>query len=310
MNNPHDLPAEMLAFAEYLRKGADFIDGPGMEQVRRGTKVLREATTRALPPVHRVEEATFEDMRYRIYRPHEAPTRCAAVFLHGGGWTHLDIDVYDPVLRRIALEGDIALIALDYPLAPETPFPANLEACIRFIRHVHAEAETLGIDPSFALMGDSAGANLALGASIVLRDAGETFVDALGLAYGAYELADESPSYLYGDGALPMTTEGLRGALAAYIPDPAQRSHPLVSPLRADLSGLPPTFLSIASHDNLYDENVEMARRLGYAGVDVTMRIYPKTIHGFLEAESVTGSPAASLALREIARFAGLRNRA
>jgi acetyl esterase len=304
VQNPHKLPADMLAFAEYLNKAGELIAGPDIADIRGGTKALREGATRRQPSVHAVEESTFEGMRFRIYRPFEKSAGRAALFLHGGAWSHLDIDVYDPIARRIALEGDLTVIALDYPLVPETPFPANIEACAHFACYLHSNAAVLGIDPRFALMGDSAGANLALSASLLLRDTGELFIDALGLIYGAYELAAESESYThYGGGELPMTTEGVRGALAFYIPDEAQRRHPLASPLRSDLSGLPPTFLSVASHDNLYDENIEMARRLGYAGVDVTLRIYPKTIHGFLEAESVTGAAVAGKAMREIARF-------
>ncbi len=304
MPNPHQLPPEMSAFADYLGKAAGFIAGPDIADIRAGTKALRDSVDRKRPDMHAVEDAAFEGMRYRVYRPFETPSRRAAIFLHGGAWSHLDVDVYDPVLRRIALEGDLTLIALDYPLAPETPFPANIEACVRFARHIHAGAAELGVDPRFALMGDSAGANIALAVCFLLRDAGETFVDALGLIYGAYELAAESESYArYGGGELPMTTPGVRNSIAFYIPDADRRADPLASPLRGDLTGLPPAFLAVASHDNLYDENIEMARRLGYAGVDVTLRVYPKTIHGFLEAESVTGSPAAAKAMREIARF-------
>jgi acetyl esterase len=138
----------------------------------------------------------------------------------------------------------------------------------------------------------------------MLRDGGERFVDSLGLIYGVYDLVDEGESYdRYGNGDLPMTTVGVRETRAFYLPDERERSNPLASPVLADLTGLPRTFLSVASHDNLYSENIMMAERLGYAGVDVTLRIYPKTIHGFFEAESVTGAAVATRAMREIGRF-------
>jgi acetyl esterase len=303
MNGEKGLGREMLAFAEYLRSADELIAGPDIASLRGGTRALRVRANRVIPDIHRVERGRFEDFDYDIYRPSKPATK-AAVFLHGGGFSHLDVDVYDPVLRRIALAGDIVVIAPNYPLVPETPFPENLHACERFVRHVAAEAPRLGVAPDLGLMGDSAGANLALGCALIQRDAAQSAIRALGLVYGAFDMVNEGESHrLYGSGDLPLTTAGVRASLDFYIPDPARRRNPLASPILADLSRLPPTFLSVASHDVLYDENIEMARRLGLAGVDVTLRVYPGTIHGFFEAESVSGDPSASRAMTDIAAF-------
>lgn len=304
MRESKGLRPEMLAFARYLQSADELIFGPDIASIREGTKALRARTNRTIPEVHRVDTGQFEGFDYNVYRPvHEAPSG-AAVFLHGGGFNHLDIDVYDPVLRRIAVAGRLVVIAPNYPLVPEVPFPDNLYACNRFLDHIEAEAPRLGIETGLGLMGDSAGANLALGCALMRRDAGRSSLRTLGLIYGAFDMISERESHhLFGSGDLPLTTEGIRANREFYLPDPAQRRHPLASPILADLSNLPPTFLSVASHDVLYDENVEMARRLGLAGVDVTLRIYPGTIHGFFEAESITGDPSASRAMAEIAAF-------
>lgn len=298
------LGPEMSAFARYLQAGDELVTGPDIASLRAGTKELRSRTKRTVPRVHRVDSGRFENFDYNVYRPAGRASSKAAVFLHGGGFTHLDIEVYDPVLRRIALEGDMVVIAPNYPLAPETPFPENVHACDRFVRHVDAEADRLGVEPGPGLIGDSAGANLAIGCALLQRDAGLSLIRALGLIYGAFDMVTERESHrLYGSGDLPLTTESVRATRDLYIPDPNRRRDPLASPILAHLSGLPRTFLSIASHDVLYDENLEMARRLGLAGVDVSLRVYPGTIHGFLEAESVTGDPSARQAMADLAAF-------
>lgn len=298
------LSPEMLTFARYLRSADELITGPDIASLRIGTSALRAQTDRRIPPVWRIDQGRFEGFGYNIYRPNGRAAAKAAVFFHGGGFSHLDIDVYDPILRRIALDGDMVIIAPNYPLVPETPFPENLYSCERFLRHVQTASGRLGIDPRLGLMGDSAGANLALGCALIQRDAGSSKLGSLGLIYGAFDLMTERESHrLFGSGELPLTTQAIRESRDLYIPDPSARNTPLASPILAELSKLPPTFLCIASHDPLYDENIEMARRLGLAGVDVTARVYPGTIHGFLEADSVSSDPSARRALAEIAGF-------
>ncbi|MFV0383289.1 alpha/beta hydrolase [Paracoccus sp. (in: a-proteobacteria)] len=298
------LSEKMLTFARYLKSADDLITGPDITSLRAGTSALRRQTDRHTPPVWRIDQDRFEGIDYNIYRPQDRAAAKAAVFLHGGGFSHLDTEVYDPILRRFALEGDMVIIAPNYPLAPETPFPENIYRCERFLQHIQTKAKCLGIDPRLGLMGDSAGANLALGCALIQRDAGRTRLSRLGLIYGAFDLVTERESHrLFGSGDLPLTTQAIRASRDLYIPDPSARNAPLASPIFAKLSNLPPTFLCIASHDPLFDENIEMARRLGLGGVDVTARIYPGTIHGFLEADSVSGDASARLALTEIARF-------
>src|SRR5258708_22097235 len=102
-------------------------------------------------------------MRYRLYRPTAASGLPVVLFFHGGGWTLLDIDTHDPIARLIAAASGAAVLSLDYPLAPEAPFPGAVDACTRFARFVAASAGQLGLaDAAPALAGDSAGANLAV----------------------------------------------------------------------------------------------------------------------------------------------------
>src|SRR5262249_60606852 len=88
-----------------------------------------------------------------------------------------------------------------------------------------------------------------------------------------------------------------------YVPDATRRGDPLVSPLYAELHGLPPSFLAVASHDPLYDENLAFAARLGAAGDAVELKIYPGTVHGFIEAAVARGAPVAQRAVADVGRF-------
>jgi DNA-binding Lrp family transcriptional regulator len=94
-----------------------------------------------------------------------------------------------------------------------------------------------------------------------------------------------------------------RGRRKTYVPDPLRLGSPLASPLGADLHGLPSSFLLVASHDPLFDENIAMAGRLGLAGCEVLLKIYPGTVHGFLEAESIVGSKLARRAPEDLGEF-------
>ncbi len=296
-----ELSPDMQAFARYLRKADNLMASDAIEDVRLATRQLRDEAGRTVPAVENVEEGTFEGMRYRAYQPTTAPGGPTVIYFHGGAWSHLDIDVYDPIMRQVAVDGPVRVIGLEYPLVPEVRFPANMEACVSFVRHVmDGEPNT-----PVVLMGDSAGANLAIGAAMILRDRHDTQLAGLALIYGGFDLQSERASAArYGGGELPMTTEGVRASQAFYLGEDGDPANPLISPIKADLRGLPATFLSVASHDNLYDENLEMARQLGYAGVSVELKIYPRAIHGFLEAWSVTGSQIAKTALEDLARFA------
>lgn len=299
------LDPEIRRFADFLMSDGVTDPSAPIGERRTRAKALRQNWQRTIPSIYGQTEDVYAGCRVRIYRPNDLPNLPAIVFFHGGGWSMLDIDVYEPIIKRLALTSGAAVLAIDYPLAPEAPFPAAIETCTGFVRHVIASASSFNIHAdSIAVVGDSAGANLAVAVALVLRDGKENLINALGLAYGAYDLANESKSgERYGGGDLPLTIESMRVSRKNYVPDTVRRGSPLASPLRADLRELPPCFLMVASHDPLFDENIAMAGRLGLAGSEVLLKIYPGTVHGFLEADSIVGSRLAKLALTDLGDF-------
>jgi acetyl esterase len=299
------LDPEIGIFADFLMSGGVVHPDAPIVESRARAKALRQNWHRTIPSIYSQTEDVYEGCRFRIYRPSDLPNLPAIVFFHGGGWSMLDIDVYEPIIKRLALTSGAAIFAIDYPLAPEAPFPSAVETCTGFVRHVIASSGLFDIHSgSIAVVGDSAGANLAVAVALVLRDQKEDLINALGLAYGAYDLANESKScQLYGGADLPLTIESMRSSRKNYVPDTVWLGSPLASPLGADLRRLPTCFLVVASHDPLFDENIAMAGRLGLAGCEVLMKIYPGTVHGFLEADSIVGSRLARLALNDLGEF-------
>jgi acetyl esterase len=224
-------------------------------------------------------------IRLRHYRPREAASLPLVVYLHGGGFVLCSLDTHDRVMRLLALDSGAAVIGVDYRLAPEHPFPAPLDDCVAAVRWIRAEAAGLGVDPDrVVLAGDSAGANLALASLLDLRDAGE--VDAIrgaALFYGCFWRRLDTPAHArFGNGSWRLGSAEMRWFWQHYLGDPSA-SDPRAEPLHADLGGLPPLYLTAAALDPLYDDTLELDRRLEAAGVARRLDVYPGLVHGFMQ---------------------------
>lgn len=240
------------------------------------------------PAVSRIEDRTipgpFGETRIRLYDP--SPTgkpRPALIYFHGGGWVIGSLDTEDRSLRQLALASGIAIVSVDYRLAPEHKFPTPVEDCAAAFTWIADHAVELGLDPArLALGGGSAGANLAMATTLMLRDCGGPRPHFLLLFYGVFGDDPQSESYRqFGGIDYGLPREAMAFFYAQYLRDPAQRADPLVAPVRADLRGLPPAFLAVAGLDPLRDDSRLLAERLRGAGVPVTVKEYPGVVHGF-----------------------------
>ena len=218
------------------------------------------------------------------------------MFLHGGMWVLGDLDTHDRTCRRIARAADVAVLAVDYRLAPEHPWPAAVDDAVRAVRWASGHAAELGARGGVAVAGDSAGAQLATLACLRLRDAGEPLPCAQVLAYPNTDLTLSEPSVREKGTGWGLDAADLAWAAAQWVPDPAARAAGGASPLHAaDLAGLPPALVVTAEHDPLRDEGDRYAARLAAAGTPVRHRREPGLVHGFLQGLDLV-SPAAAAA--------------
>ncbi|MDO8187951.1 alpha/beta hydrolase [Conexibacter sp. JD483] len=222
------------------------------------------------------------------------------VHCHAGGWTIGAADLQDERLEQVIAATGMTAVSIEYRRAPEHPHPAPLDDCEHATRWVaeHAE-EALSAPPRLVIAGESAGANLALCTLLRLkRDGAHSAVVAANLLYGNYDLT-MTPSQRYGDDRYLITRRSLEWFYDCYVPDADLRDDPDVSPLYADLSGLPPTLVSVGAGDSLVDDSIFLAWRLRACGVDCELQLLPGLEHGFDSAPL----PAAQAAVERIDRY-------
>ncbi len=209
------------------------------------------------------------------------------VYLHGGGWVTGDLDVNDYRCRRLAARAECLVVAVDYRLAPEDPFPAAAEDAYAALTWALREADSIGGAPDrVAVAGDSSGGNLAAAATLMIRDRGgrQPLLQVLTCPATDYELDGESMRK-YGS-SFVIERRDLRWCWDHYLASAAEADDPYASPLRApSLERLPPALVLTAELDPLRDQGEAYARRLESAGVQVTLTRYPSMVHSFVDFE-------------------------
>ena len=224
----------------------------------------------------------------RTYRPRTDKILPTLVYLHGGGWVWMSIDTHDRICRELAAAGQVSVISVDYTLSPEAQFPQAIEEAAAVVRHVAEHGADWGLDPSRILIGgDSAGANLALGTTLMLLDEGGPAIKAILATYPVCDSAMDTQSYQEFETGFGLTRERMAFYWNVYVPHAADRAHPWAAPMRADLRGLPPVLILLAELDVLRSEGEAFAGKLREAGVQVEIEIYPGLVHGFLRATTM-----------------------
>jgi acetyl esterase len=205
------------------------------------------------------------------------------VFFHGGGWVIGDLDSHDVVCRKLAHDGELLVISIDYRLAPEHKFPAAIDDAIAATKWIADHATQLGIDPSRLMVGgDSAGGNLAAVVALAARDGDGPKLAGHVLIYPATDFAMKHPSHGEPETSILLTHSAIKWFCNHYLNGPGDIDNWKASPARAKtLAGLPPAYVLTAGADPLRDEGDEYAKRLKEAGVAVTYRHFPGQFHGF-----------------------------
>lgn len=243
-----------------------------------------------------------DSVRVRIHDPGPEGGKAALIYLHGGGWTLFSLDTHDRLMREYAARAGIVVVGVDYALSPDAKFPVALEQVCAVARWVREGGARMGMDPArIAMGGDSAGANLTTAACLVLRDEEDGHVlRSMVLNYGVFDRhCSEDARQRYGGAGYMLASDEMDAFWRNYVTDPRQMDDPLVCPINADLTGLPPAFMVIAECDLLAEQNLRMAERLRAAGVRTEARLYAGASHSFLEAVSI--APLAARALDDTA---------
>ncbi|HVP03281.1 MAG TPA: alpha/beta hydrolase [Solirubrobacteraceae bacterium] len=245
-------------------------------------------------PVGAVRELTVAGaegpLRARLYCTDEpGGPHPLLVFFHGGGFVIGDLDTHDGICRMLCVHAGVNVLAVDYRLAPEHPFPAAVEDGHAALRWGIDNAVALGADPArVAVGGDSAGGNIsAVAARLAARDGGPGPALQL-LIYPATDATTTRPSGgLFAEGFF-LTRAQMDWFVGHYSGD-ADLTDPRMSPLLADdLSGLAPALVVTAGFDPLRDEGEAYAEALRAAGTPVVLRRFPGLIHGFANAAGIS----------------------
>jgi acetyl esterase len=297
----------MLRLKELLREpGAESLPIPeGRRAVRRhggltgGRQPIGEVRDLLVPGGDGAIGARLYVPRAQVGVPTSPSARSPLlVFVHGGGMVYGDLESHDATCRLLAERADVRVLALDYRLAPEHPFPAGVEDCWAAYQWAAEHAGDLGADPDrIAVGGDSAGGYLAAVVALKAAEAGVPCRFQL-LVYPMTNMAEGSESRrLFGRG-LYLTDEFIDLAHTSYLTDPGQSRDPLVSVAFTEKipENLAPAYVATAGFDPLRDEGEAWARRLADSGVDVTLRRFPGLIHGFFNIVGVGRSNRAAVA--------------
>jgi acetyl esterase/lipase len=282
--------------------GSPPIEEQTPEQVREAYGQFSALANRA--QMASVTDRTFPgpagDVPVRVYVPTSDPgPRPVLVYFHGGGWVIGDLESHDATVRALAAASGVTVVAVDYRLAPEHPFPAAVDDCQAAVRWVAEPSTTaeLGVDPDrMAVGGDSAGGNLAAVAAQQLRDTGPALRFQL-LVYPATEMHLSHPSIDENADGYFLTKADMAWFRDHYCPR-EDWNDPRMSPLLAHddaVRDVAPALVITAEFDPLRDEGEAYAAKLQAAGVDAKVSRYDSVIHGFFSMSDMVPEGKAAI---------------
>jgi acetyl esterase len=288
MNAAYPLSPELSAFVEQTLSFSS--PDPDFASQREAYSRMSRAFTPRRPAGLGVTDLQLAYVAVRCYRPQNLPSDVSAscvIYLHGGGWVVGDLDSHEFITAALAVDLGCVVLAVDYRLAPEHPFPAAFDDCVAVWHAVLAQADWLGVNPSrVAVAGDSAGGNLAAALCLALRDAGYPQPKGQALIYPGLGGADDLPSRSDCADAPLLSSTDIECYLALYLRSRESFVSPYAMPLSAtDFSGLAPAFIAVAQFDPLRDDGVAYEQRLRDAGVATVFDPGIGLVHGCLRAK-------------------------
>ncbi|MBA5779143.1 alpha/beta hydrolase [Stappia sp. F7233] len=254
--------------------------------------VIRERRAQGLGPFPMPEKSPYAetihisgphgDIPLRLFVPAARRPAGAYLHIHGGGWTLGSAENQDPRLEEIVERTGLAVLSVDYRLAPEHPYPQGPDDCEAAALWLVSEgAKRLNV-LRFAIGGDSAGANLAAATLIRMRDRhlGMPFQAAI-FECGCFDLSLTPSARSWGSEKLVLNTRDITMFVRHYLAHGHDAYQPDISPLYADLRGLPPAHFAVGTRDPLLDDTLFMAARWQAAGNQCELAVYPGGCHVF-----------------------------
>jgi acetyl esterase len=220
----------------------------------------------------------------RLYHPPGEGTPPLLIWMHGGGFVLGSLDSADPTARELCAGAGVLVASVDYPLAPEHPWPAAPEACHAVAAWFAERPAEIGFDAErVAVGGDSAGGNLAAVTALLAQRRGGPQIAFQLLVYPMCDMVGDHPSMRENAEGYLLSASRIEWFVRTYLPDGADRTDPNISPIYADdLRGQPPAAVITAELDPLRDEAEAYAARLSAAGVRTELTRHEGLVHGFL----------------------------
>lgn len=262
-----------------------------------------------------VSDITCNGVPCRFYRPRKPGSVPAIIYGHGGGWVLGGPATHDDMCAELCAATGAAVLLMDYRLAPEHPFPAQLEDSLKVWRWAREQGLAHGIDPNVLIAaGDSAGGQMSVALAMALQELSLPQLQGLVLIYPVLGSDMGTASYLRNANAPCLTRDEMGFYLRSFLgPEgsPAWRDPKAAPNLAGDVSFLPPTFITVAAHDPLRDDGVIFAEKLKLAQVPVALREEPVLAHSYMRARhhsapAMEGFKAIARATRSLVEGRGL----
>ncbi|MEA1015262.1 alpha/beta hydrolase [Sphingomonas sp. LY54] len=207
--------------------------------------------------------------------PEGAPT---VLYLHGGGYAVCSIESHRDLCERLAKAVEGRVLAVDYRLAPENPYPAALDDALAGYEWLLREGYPAG---SIAIAGDSAGGGLAVATALAIKERGLPLPGCVAVMSPWVDLELKGASMDERADVDPIVERAaLENWVACYTPT-ADVTNPFISPLHGDFSGFPPLLVQVGGREALYDDATRLVERAKQAGVDAKLQSFPEQIHVF-----------------------------
>ena len=246
----------------------------------------------------------------RLFKPKAVGSYPSVIYGHGGGWVLGGPDTHSDMCAELAEAAQCAVLLLDYRLAPEHPYPAQLEDSLKAWRWVREKGAAHGMDASRIIAaGDSAGGQMSVALALAVRDLGLPPLHGMVLIYPVLGANMDTASYIRNANAPCLTRDEMNFFLESFLGPQgslAWRDEKAVPLLAQSLEGLPPACITVAGHDPLYDDGIMFHERLLAAGIPSTLRRETTLAHSYMRARhhsapAMEGFKAIAEALRKMA---------